>query len=209
MSTFDLPDPGPVTQLEQQYLDLAMSDDPDDLELAEVLAQQIDGEADRRRVRLARRTALAQTAVWYAQQGIPVFPCQPRGKQPFPGSRGFKDASADPELVSRWWRMTPDANIAAPTGIMFDVTDLDGTAGVLAWARVVGDQPLPTIGHVITPRGGGHHLYTKPSGRGNMARKFTTYLPGVDFRGAGGYVLLPPSFGENGRQYRWAKPLTL
>jgi hypothetical protein len=42
-----------------------------------------------------------------------------------------------------------------------------------------------------------------PAGRGNGVK----ILPGVDYRGAGGYVVLPPSRGYNGRLYRWLTPL--
>jgi hypothetical protein len=49
--------------------------------------------------------------------------------------------------------------------------------------------PPPAIhGVVSTPRGG-QHIYLEPLGGGNLAG----VIPGIDYRGAGGYVLAPPS----------------
>jgi hypothetical protein len=57
---------------------------------------------------------------------------------------------------------------------------------------------------VYTPRGG-RHLYVAPSGDGNAAN----FRPGLDYRGAGGYVVAPPSIGPNGKRYDWITPLAL
>jgi hypothetical protein len=51
--------------------------------------------------------------------------------------------------------------------------------------------------------GHGFHWYVKPTGVGNRAG----VLPGVDFRGRGGYVLGPPSVHPKGHRYRWINPL--
>jgi hypothetical protein len=49
----------------------------------------------------------------------------------------------------------------------------------------------------MTPNG--VHLYFLPTGLGNRAR----FRPGLDWRGAGGYVIAPPSVGVDGTVYRW------
>lgn len=142
----------------------------------------------------------------YAERGIPVFPCRARGKQPAT-SHGFKDATTDCQIVLDWWALHPDANIGTPTGLSFDVIDIDGPLGVTSWSKMLDDGALPeVIGQVSTPRDGGTHLYVAPRGRGNA----TKFLPGIDYRGAGGYVLLPPSVTDEhgpGRTYRWLREL--
>ncbi len=138
---------------------------------------------------------LRDRALAYANAGIPVFPCIPGGKTPLTAN-GFHDATTDPGIVTGWWRWRPEANIATPTGTTtFDVLDVDmrpnGTgypayhqakqAGLLdGWIRAV-----------RTPSGGLHLHYP-----GSDQRNGT--LPGLhlDFRGTGGYVLLPPSLGQ-------------
>lgn len=147
---------------------------------------------------------LLHAALWYASLGIPVFPLEPGGKRPYPGSHGCKDASCDPVQIRAWWDAAPTSNIGIATGHAVDVIDLDGAAGVKSWAGDMWDATPPLIGTVRTRRPGGWHLYVTPTGMGNRAGMF----PGVDYRGKGGYVLGPPSVVD-GVTYRWVQPLEL
>jgi hypothetical protein len=156
-----------------------------------------------------RRAAvrLADAAHGYAERGVPVFPIQPGGKKPL-SAHGFKDATVDHAQIDGWWRQWPDANIGVPTGGTFDVIDIDGLEGVAAMYG--GDVPLidsvTVLGVAFTSRDGGRHLYVPAvPGATNKAALY----PGVDYRGAGGYVVAPPSIGTNGRRYQWVRPLTL
>ena len=154
----------------------------------------------------ARRAAvtLHAAALWYAQQGLHVFPLAPGSKIPRRGSHGFQDATTDAARVDAWWTADPQANIGIATGHLVDVIDIDGTKGVMSWVRAMWDETdtylgPPTIGKVSTPRPGGTHLYVAADpGKGNRAG----ILPGVDYRGTGGYVVAPPSHTEQG-PYVW------
>jgi hypothetical protein len=169
--------------------------------------EQLAAEADRRaaavRARLDQPGALLTAALWYAEQGMPVFPCEPGGKRPIT-THGFQDASAEPDVIREWWARTPAANIGLPTGGRYDVIDVDGPTGYRSLARLKSDRLFPEqyAGRVLTPRGG-MHIYIEPTGAGNSAG----IKPGVDYRGAGGYVLAPPSVGANGRRWQWCNPL--
>lgn len=148
---------------------------------------------------------LLPSALWYAYHGLGVFPLQPGTKVPLRGSRGCKDASTNPAVVTAWWARSPSANIGLATGGLVDVIDIDGPVGVASWANM--DELPPTLGTVSTPRPGGSHLYvaSRP-GRGNRA----AIAPGVDIRGLGGYVVAPPSWSdERQTRYRWRTPLVL
>jgi hypothetical protein len=176
------------------------------------------------RERRGRPDRLAVAAQWYANQGVPVFPIRPNDKRPlipkahsnpneqatckrdcgFDG-HGLYDATTDPARVADWWSRWPSANIGMPTGRLWDVLDVDGPLGVATmWAtRKLGGclaDSLNILGHVITPRDGGHHLYVPVSGRGNGSGIY----PGVDYRGTGGYVLVPPSVIDQ-REYHFTR----
>jgi hypothetical protein len=149
---------------------------------------------------------LCASALWYANNGLRVFPVQALGKQPYRGTRGFKDATTDQDQIRAWWTKWPDANIGIATGHLVDVIDIDGPpAGIKSWGRLKAENKLPPIlGKVSTPRPGGNHLYVPATGRGNGAK----VAPGIDYRGAGGYVVAPPSRTPQGH-YVWYQPLVL
>lgn len=140
---------------------------------------------------------LAAAALWYVERyRWPVFPLRPGTKVPAT-PHGFKDATLDVDRIKRYWSAVPDANIGLPTGIAFDVIDIDLPDGPAQWAE--GTNVPDTHGRVSTANGG-FHIYVKPTGGGNRAR----FLPGIDYRGAGGYVVAPPSWlGERARSWSW------
>lgn len=142
-------------------------------------------------------TSLLSAALWYAERSIPVFPCKVGEKIPRT-SHGVKDATADEATITTWWTETPDANIGLATGVVFDVLDIDSWEHVNDAVEAIIEEGF---GYVATPRGG-THVYLPRSGDGNAAN----LVPGVDFRGIGGYVLAPPSELPNG-SYCWLEPV--
>lgn len=139
--------------------------------------------------------SILAAALWYAEQGLKVFPLQPRAKIPHPGTRGFKDATDDADVIRAWWERMPNSNLGLATGRMVDVVDIDGLLGQTSRAqRWEIFEPLHVIAKVTTPRAGGMHLYVPAAGVGNKAG----LLPGIDYRGRGGYVVAPPSVTDDG-----------
>jgi hypothetical protein len=154
----------------------------------------------------------------YAGRGWPVFPCHTwagggctcrradcDGPARHPRTRhGLNDASLDPGQIRAWWRHWPTANIGIPTGVAFDVLDIDGLDGeenlnrLYVAAGSPGELWGPTV---VTSRPGGRHLYVAPTGGGNH----TDPKLHLDWRGLGGYVIAPGSVGAGG-QYRWLRP---
>lgn len=166
-----------------------------------------------------REIVMADAALWYATTlRWPIFPLREGEKVPLKGSRGFKDATCDVDLIRRWWTAHPEANIAVPTGPRdqggcgLDVIDIDGPVGNLSYADMrhahcppdccaetfcpaMGDiPPVQAIAH--TPHG--RHMWITASGDGNT----TSLAPGIDYRGQGGYVVVPPSTID-GKRYQW------
>lgn len=146
---------------------------------------------------------LLQAALRYAGRGLPVFPCERRGKRPRTAN-GLLDASTDAGQIERWWRANGNANVAVVTGpasglLVIDVDGDDGAEALRGLEREHG--PLPRTTSVVTPRGGAHYYLRYPTGRGEIRNSAGLLGPGLDVRGAGGYVLMPPSQGANGRRY--------
>lgn len=147
-----------------------------------------------------RQAELIEAAVEYAGRGLPVFPC--KGKIPLT-EHGFQDASTDTEAVLTWWTRWPDANIGVPTGEPsgIDVLDVDvqhGGAGTLAKLERRHGR-LPRTAEVLTPSGGRHYWFVHRPLKSTASK----LGPGIDTRGEGGYVIVPPSIGENGRPYKF------
>jgi hypothetical protein len=117
---------------------------------------------------------------------------------------GLHAASTDTWVVRGWWRRWPGANLGARTGVRFDVCDLDGSDGVEALRGALSIAPLEHAGPVARSGAGGWHLLFAPTGMGNRVG----LLPGVDWRGRHGYIVLPPSRHRSGRHYTWQQPLT-
>jgi hypothetical protein len=148
-------------------------------------------------------SALGDAALEYSARGWPVFPLEPRGKRPLGrlAAHGLNDATTSPTKVRAWWRAEPNANIGLRTGVAFDVLDVDGNDGraaLMAHMRELGvgleSGPWAWTG------GDGDHLLFLPTGNGNR----TGILDHVDWRGAGGYIVAPPSIHpDTGAAYEW------
>jgi hypothetical protein len=158
---------------------------------------------------------LLTAALAYAAAGVPVVPlfdpdprrgcrcshgqaCRRPGKHPR-NRGGLTGASTDPAVIGAWWATWPTANIGGLTGHVFDVCDVDGADGIAAVA------PLLEACHGVVPLvrtgSGGWHLLFKPTGLGCRVR----FIPGTDWRGIGGYVVLPPSQHVSGARYAQAR----
>lgn len=142
---------------------------------------------------------MIEAALQWASEGIPVFPVA--GKIPRT-EHGCKDATTDEAQIQRWWREHPDSGIGGATGAPCGcwVLDLDGPEGLAELARLEEEHgALPATRRVRTGGGGLHLWFRMPPDRqiGNRAR----VRPGVDVRGTGGYVVLPPSGHPSGGRY--------
>jgi hypothetical protein len=181
--------------------------------LAAWCAARLDWVQAAERRRLHAVGSLAAAAGWYARRGLPVFPLAPGSKVPLSGRccwgshlRGCSQALSNVQAVEHWWRAHPTANIGLATGHVVDVIDVDGPVGWRSWLD--GSDWPAVLGSVSTPRPGGVHRFIRRTGRGNGQK----IAPGVDFRGAGGYVVAPPSWVRTDTytgRYHWLSPLQL
>ena len=145
-------------------------------------------------------------ALKYATRGWPVFPCSPANKQPLI-EHGFKNASLDPEQITKWWRTWPKAMIGVPTGKVSGIATLDvdmkkGKNGKASLAALLNGDEMPVTLMAVTPTGGFHHHFAYPDGA-EIRSSSNTIGPGLDVRAKGGYVIMPPSVMSDGKAYTW------
>ncbi len=151
---------------------------------------------------------LLQHALEYARRGWPVFPCDPTTKKPLT-RHGLKDATIDASTIRRWWGQFPDAMIAVTTGgksgfWALDL-DLDSEKGHDGIATLAALGTLPETITQTTPRGGVHSFFKWDSAR-PVKNSVSKVGPGIDVRGAGGYVIMAGSLRADGRAYQWRNP---
>ena len=166
-------------------------------------------------------TDMLAAALKYARHGTPVFPVDPADKSPL-CAHGFHDATANERQVRKWWTRWPKAMIGMPTGPrtrvwVLDVDNIElriflssfGWLNPNEWAgcdhplmQLIKDHgPLPDTAMSITPRGGWHYFFRWDGV--NIRCSQGKLGPGIDVRGHGGYVVIPPSVRSDGTPYRW------
>ena len=143
-------------------------------------------------------TGVKAAALSYAAFGWRVFPMSV-GKKPLT-SHGRSDATDSPELIENWFRKWPDALVALATGaesgivaIDVDVDQSRGIWGFDALEDIAGPfhHQTPTA---HSPRGGCHLMFKHP---GHFVKTVAGKLgPGLDIRGDGGSLILPPGPGR-------------
>lgn len=160
-----------------------------------------------------------EIALSYARKGWRVFPlhwalangkcscrwdtCKSVGKHPLTKS-GCKDATISEEQLSLWFNKWPEANIGIATGhesglAVLDVDPRhDGDNSLRSLERQF--APLPKTVCALTGGGGQHFFFIYPE---TTVKNAADILPGLDFRGDGGYVVAPPSMHQSGRSYQW------
>lgn len=137
-------------------------------------------------------TTMHEAAAFLAQTW-PIFPCD-ANKRPLT-AHGFKDATRDPHEARAMCRNA--ASLGMPTGrasgvVVIDIDVKNGRAGA-DWLAA-NEHRLPRTRRHRTQSGGFHLLFLAPADRSirNSASKVAN---GVDVRGDGGYIIVPPSPG--------------
>ncbi len=170
-------------------------------------------------------TSLRDAALAYAHRGWRVFPlhgivngvctcgrrdCSSPGKHPLV-PRGLYEATTDAQVVREWWCRWRRANIAIATGAEsgLAVIDVDLPAAFVSVGRLIELGVASTLTG-LTGGGGLHLVFASTDGDlGNSTGCLPGVddeLPGVDLRGNGGYIVVPPSAHRSGATYEWLNP---
>jgi hypothetical protein len=142
---------------------------------------------------------LGEAALSYARRGLNVLPLKPRDKVPDGAfvTHGLLEATRDLAVIEGWWRAAPDDNVGIRTGLTFDVLDVDD-GGWQSLSRLTAENGCLPSGPVALTARGAHYWY-RTTGLGNR----TAFQPGLDWKGARGYVVAPPSVHPSGGLYEW------
>jgi hypothetical protein len=142
-------------------------------------------------------------ALEYATRGWPVFPCGAR-KKPCT-DHGFQNATTNEQQIREWWTRWPHALIGVPTGELIGcvVLDIDTKDGVNGFRTLDEIDCLirPATPTTLTRSGGAHLYFVRPEGglRNTNGERGKGIGPGLDWRGDGGYVIVPAA----GSGYKW------
>jgi hypothetical protein len=139
-------------------------------------------------------------------RGWSVVIVQPRAKRPIVRWQTFQKRPPSEAQVRRWLADHPTANLSVVTGAVSGLVVLDvdprhgGTASLEGWEREYGALPRTVESRT---GGGGRHLYFAHPGR--EVRNRVGLAPGLDLRGDGGTIVIPPSIHPSGKAYRWRR----
>jgi hypothetical protein len=152
----------------------------------------------------------------YVSRGWSVFPVPPGTKKSYKsaersGGRAW-GMTRDPDEISRDFIRWPDAGIGIPTGAVngFVVVETDTVAG----GHATDGEPslreleakygaLPETLQAISPSGSIHRYFKHPAGCIKIKCSASEIGPGIDVKGDGGMVLVPPTVRSGVGEYRW------
>ncbi len=145
-------------------------------------------------------SACLDAALEYIEQDFSIIPVERITKKPLISTwKEYQKRIPTADEVESWWEKWPDANVAIITGEISNlvVVDADGDIG----SQWVNDHCQKTTVYVQTRENRFHAFYTYPYGTpiGNRVK----FVPEVDIRGEGGYVVAPPSVHEFGHNYEF------
>ena len=144
-----------------------------------------------------------KAALIYAEEfKFSVIPCSEK-KKPYFDWKKYQKEKASSDQIKAWWKQYPRANPAIVTGSISGicVIDIDTEEGMEAIKEYIPEGLEMPI--VSTPRG--KHLWFHANG--NCLRNHAGIIPGIDFRGEGGYIMAPPSeaWSEHGEEAKFGK----
>ncbi|NIM96661.1 MAG: hypothetical protein GTO24_00840 [candidate division Zixibacteria bacterium] len=147
---------------------------------------------------------ILQTALEYEKKGFSVIPVKPN-KKPYIKWEEFQKRRATPEEIRAWWKRRPNAMIGVVTGKVSGVShiDVDTKEGDEKIQDYIPDTLLTPC--YATPGGGKQMMFQTPD---PPLPNNTRLVPGCDFRGEGGYAVVPPSNNGKGK-YQWLPGLSL
>ena len=137
----------------------------------------------------------------------PRVVCSRAGKHPA-RKGGHLRASVDAAEVAESWASNPRRGLGVrcgpldgpAAGAALVVLDFDGPEGAATLAELEAEHG-PLQGLAVSTARGQHRWFISPSSW--AVRCAVGHRPGLDIRGAGGFVVAPPTLHRSGAIYRW------
>jgi putative DNA primase/helicase len=144
------------------------------------------------------RPRTLEWALYYASQGMPVFPLRENSKEPAV-TGGCHAATTDPQQIAAWFGGEQRFNIGiACEGFSVIDCDVKDGDGIAEWEVLAPGCEASAVQQ--TASGGRHYLFA--SVLRNTVKKVGRL---IDTRGFGGYIVACPS-EVDGRRWEWLKP---
>lgn len=118
---------------------------------------------------------------------------------------GVKGATKDLAQILKWWHKWPEANIGIACGKVSNITVLDVDIKIECDGREtlrdleLHNGSLPVTPMQITGSGGNHYIFKYEP----LLINRVDFLPALDVRNDGGYIIAAPSVHANGKEYTW------
>jgi hypothetical protein len=146
--------------------------------------------------------SIEEAASEYLDLGFSIIPIAKGSKEPPKGFKWkpYQQNQPTPEEVESWFEQWPDIQIALVTGMISGIgaIDADGPKGI-KWLK----ETAPATSVYQKTAKGWHAFYKLTYPVYNRSR----FLPELDIRGQGGYVLIAPSAHTNGTKYELVFPI--
>lgn len=140
------------------------------------------------------------------KRGWSVLPMRPGGKAPLIPWLERQETPARRSHIRQWFERWPRANVGVATGAVSGIVvlDVDPEHGGDASLDVLESEhgPLPATVAARTGGGGRHFYFAHPGG---TVPNRVGIRDGLDIRGDGGCLVLPPSVHPSGKSYEWVE----
>lgn len=152
--------------------------------------------------RMTRETL--QAALKACRRGWSVLPMRPGGKAPLIPWLERQETPARESHIRQWFERWPRANVGVATGAVSGIVVLDvdpahgGDESLTDLESEHGELPATVEART---GGGGRHLYFAHPG-GTVPNR-VGLRDGLDIRGDGGCLVMPPSIHPSGGRYKW------
>src|SRR5262252_9868027 len=136
--------------------------------------------------------------------GWRIFPCLARDKKPL--LKAWRDrASSDGDVIRAWARTHEGCNWGVVCGWMSGlwVLDVDGRRGKASLLSLIERHGTEWTNTLTATTGRGEHLYFAHPDTTTVRTSPGKLGAGLDVRGDGAYVIVPPSVHPSGVLYAW------